>query len=72
MRIVALEEHFAIPSLVRRIDPDAIAKHGFPAGFGGNLEKQMSDLGAHRLAEMDEAGVTMQVLSASGPGGLFA
>ena len=45
MRIVALEEHFAIPSLVRRIDPDAIAKHGFPAGFGGNLEKQASDLG---------------------------
>ena len=68
MRIVALEEHFAIPSLVRRIDPDAIAEHGFPAGFGGNLEKQTSDLGAHRLAEMDEAGVTMQVLSASGPG----
>jgi predicted TIM-barrel fold metal-dependent hydrolase len=68
MRIVALEEHFAIPSLVRRIDPDAIAEHGFPAGFGGNLEKQTSDLGAHRLAEMDEAGVTMQVLSATGPG----
>ena len=50
MRIVALEEHFAIPSLVRRIDPDAIAELGFPAGFGGNLEKQTSDLGAHRAA----------------------
>ena len=45
MRIVALEEHFAVPSLVRRIDPDAIATHGFPAGFAGNLEEQVSDLG---------------------------
>ena len=41
MRIVALEEHFTVPSLVRRIDPDAIAQHGFPAGFGGNLAEQV-------------------------------
>jgi uncharacterized protein len=68
MRIVALEEHFAIPSLVRRIDPGAIAKHGFPSGFAGNLEKQSSELGAGRLAEMEEAGITVQVLSATGPG----
>ena len=68
MRIVALEEHFSIPELVRRIDPDAIVRHGFPPGFGGNLEKQLSDLGAMRIAEMDEAGITMHVLSASGPG----
>jgi hypothetical protein len=30
MRIVALEEHFTVPALVRRIDPDAIARRGFP------------------------------------------
>ena len=51
-----------------RIDPDAIARHGYPPGFGSNLEKQLSDLGALRIAEMDEAGITMHVLSASGPG----
>jgi predicted TIM-barrel fold metal-dependent hydrolase len=68
MRIVALEEHFTAPELVRRIDPDAIAKRGFPPGAGGNLEKQLPDMGASRLAEMDEAGITMHVLSASGPG----
>ena len=72
MRIVALEEHFAIPSLVRRIDPDAIAKHGFPPGFGGNLEKQASDLGAGRLDEMDEAGITDASALGLRPGGLFA
>src|SRR5271156_1257995 len=68
MRIVALEEHFTVPSLVRRIDPDAIARHGFPPGFAGNLTDKLSDLGALRLAEMDEAGITVHVLSSSGPG----
>lgn len=68
MRIVALEEHFTVPPLVRRIDPDAIARHGFPAGFAGNLADKLSDLGAGRLAEMDEAGITVHVLSSSGPG----
>ncbi len=68
MRIVALEEHFTVPPLVRRIDPEAIARHGFPTGFAGNLADKLSDLGALRLAEMDEAGITVHVLSSSGPG----
>ena len=55
MRIVALEEHFNVPSLVRRIDPDAIARFGFPPGFGGPLADKLSDLGGLRLSEMDEA-----------------
>ena len=29
MRTVALEEHFTVPSLVRRISPDAISRRGF-------------------------------------------
>ena len=41
---------------------------GFPPGFGGPLADKLSDLGALRLSEMDEAGITVQVLSASGPG----
>lgn len=68
MRIVALEEHFTAPALVRRIDPEAIVRHGFPPGFGAQLETQLSDLGASRLKDMDEAGITVHVLSASGPG----
>jgi predicted TIM-barrel fold metal-dependent hydrolase len=68
MRIVALEEHFDVPSLVRKIDPDAIARFGFPPGSGGPLAAKLSDLGALRLSEMDEAGITVHVLSASGPG----
>jgi predicted TIM-barrel fold metal-dependent hydrolase len=68
MRIVALEEHFTAPALLRRIDPDAIARHGFPPGFGAQLEKPLADLGDLRLREMDEAGITVQVLSASHAG----
>ena len=68
MRVVALEEHFNVPALVRRIAPDAIARFGFPSGFGDPLADKLADLGALRLAEMDEAGITVHVLSASGPG----
>jgi len=65
MRIVALEEHFTIPMLVNRIDPAAIVRRGFPSG---GPEPQLADLGAGRLRDMDQAGITMQVLSASSPG----
>ena len=68
MRIVALEEHYLLPNLVKRIDPEAIVKRGFPLDFHDRMEKPLLDLGAGRLADMDEAGVTVQVLSASGPG----
>jgi len=68
MRIVALEEHFAVPGLIRKIDPGAIARRGFPIGRWRGPDKQVAYLGAGRLAEMDQAGITVQVLSASGPG----
>jgi len=68
MRIVALEEHYLLPNLVKRIDPEAIVKRGFPLDFHDRMEKPLLDLGAGRLADMDEAGVTVRVLSASGPG----
>jgi uncharacterized protein len=68
MRIVALEEHFMVPSLVRRIDADVIARRGFPTVPGRVPDKQLADLGAGRIGDMEEAGITMQVLSASSPG----
>lgn len=68
MRIVALEEHFTVPSAVRKIDPAEIKKRGFPSPHGMGPEKLLADLGAGRLADMDASGVTVQVLSVSGPG----
>jgi uncharacterized protein len=72
MRVVALEEHFTVPDLVRRIDPNAISRRGFrprklPAG-GPNALELLPEIGERRLQSMDEAGITVQVLSNSGPG----
>ncbi|MDX2156906.1 MAG: amidohydrolase family protein [Hyphomicrobiaceae bacterium] len=72
MRVVALEEHFSVPHLVRRIGPDAIARRGFrprkAPQAGPNPLDLLPEIGAVRMAAMDEAGVTVQVLSNSGPG----
>ena len=72
MRVVALEEHFTVPALVRRIDPDAINRRGFrprtaPASAPNPLEV-LPEINERRLQSMDEAGITVQVLSNTGPG----
>lgn len=72
MRVVALEEHFTVPALVRRIDPAAIARRGFRARrdplTGPKPMELAPEIGAQRLQFMDEAGITVQVLSNTGPG----
>ena len=40
MRVVALEEHFSVPALVRRIDPDAIAQRGIELKLDRLLERR--------------------------------
>jgi hypothetical protein len=72
MRVVALEEHFTVPALVRRIDPELIKRRGFrprkvPPG-GPNPLELAPEIGEQRLKSMDEAGITVQVLSNTGPG----
>lgn len=72
MRIIALEEHYAIPSLVDRIDPELKVKRGFPHPDAPSARPQIDanlvEMGDERLRSMDESGITMQVLSTSGPG----
>jgi predicted TIM-barrel fold metal-dependent hydrolase len=72
MRVVALEEHFTVPALVKRIDPAAISRRGFkprkpPVGRPNPMELA-PEIGEIRLKSMDEAGITVQVLSGTGPG----
>jgi predicted TIM-barrel fold metal-dependent hydrolase len=73
MRVVALEEHFTVPALVRRIDPTAISRRGFrsrtPPKSGPNPMELAPEIGERRLKSMDETGITVQVLSntAAGP-----
>jgi predicted TIM-barrel fold metal-dependent hydrolase len=72
MRVVALEEHFNVPALVRRIGAEAIAARGY--GQRSLLPGRVNpldllpEIGEIRLKSMDEAGIAVQVLSTSGPG----
>ena len=69
MRIIALEEHFAAPDLVARIDRSAIASRYAVGGASGwSPVEALIEVGAKRLADMDEAGVALQVISVNGPG----
>ena len=72
MRVVALEEHFTVPGLVSRIDPSVIARRGFrprrSSPHGINPLQLAPEIGEQRLQFMDEAGITVQVLSNTGPG----
>ena len=72
MRVIALEEHFTVPALVKRIDPEAVHRRGFrprtARPSGPSLAELLPDIGEKRLASMDAAGITMEVLSNTGPG----
>ena len=72
MLVVALEEHFTVPELVRQIPPDRIRECGFPspdAPWGSQSHVQMlGEPGAPRLRDMGEAGISLQLLSVPGLG----
>ncbi|MGE3246151.1 MAG: amidohydrolase family protein [Beijerinckiaceae bacterium] len=72
MRIIALEEHYGVAELMKKIDPDLIVKRGYPRPDAPStrpqIEANLVDLGESRIADMDKHGITMQVLSTSGPG----
>ena len=66
MKTIALEEHFTTPEIV-----GAAARHekDDPSGnFKPPFRDQLLDLGAARLADMDAAGIDLQVLSLPGSG----
>ncbi|MGA8615304.1 MAG: amidohydrolase family protein [Xanthobacteraceae bacterium] len=72
MRTVALEEHFSVPSIASRIDKDVLSHRGYrprtlPKDVPNPLEL-LPEIGAKRLKSMDDAGISVQVLSNSGPG----
>ena len=72
MRIVALEEHYTVPSIVSGVPSDAIARRGFPGPgvvWSQTIKRdELAELGEARLADMDQSGISVQVLSVAGPG----
>jgi predicted TIM-barrel fold metal-dependent hydrolase len=65
MRTITLEEHFATPEFLKAttplVPPDRV-------NFVKAVESKLLDLGEGRIAEMDAAGIDMQVLSLTGNG----
>lgn len=69
LRIVALEEHVSFRHLTGEVDPAAIARRGFPLADTPEAHgDELNDVDGVRLRRMDQAGITMQVLSVGGPG----
>jgi predicted TIM-barrel fold metal-dependent hydrolase len=72
MRVVALEEHFNVPAVVKRIDPAAISARGFrprrAPPSGPNPLALLPEIGEQRLKSMDDTGIAVQVLSTAPPG----
>ena len=68
MRTITLEEHFTTP-VFRAGAGKSREEHA--KKVGGRLAKvfeQLADIGDKRIAEMDAAGIDMQVLSLTSPG----
>jgi predicted TIM-barrel fold metal-dependent hydrolase len=74
MRTITLEEHYATPMFLagpgRQLTEQAEAARSHPLVAAGlaKLLEQLSDLGTRRLADMDAAGIDMQILSLTSPG----
>jgi predicted TIM-barrel fold metal-dependent hydrolase len=72
-RVVTLEEHVSFPDMVERIPLAARQQAGWPSNANPHSpvreqESKLAEVGPERLRLMDEAGITVQVLSVSGPG----
>ena len=68
MRIVATEEHFVSPAFIdgpARPFKEILLKQSF---LGQRVLDALLDVGARRIAEMDDAGISAQLMSLSGPG----
>lgn len=74
MRTITLEEHFATPAFMEGPGRELCQRVQSPQGqsspspFTGHLIEQLLDLDNLRIADMDAAGITMQVLSLNSPG----
>jgi uncharacterized protein len=74
LRTITLEEHYATSAFMEGPGRDlkelarAAQAHPLVMGRFANLVDQLTDIGEKRIANMDEAGIDMQVLSLTSPG----
>ena len=69
MRIVTLEEHVSFPEMTRRIPAAATKNNAFEHSPAiQKLAPKLADITSERLQSMDNNGISMQILSVTGPG----
>ena len=69
MKIIGLEEHIVLPELLAAWSRMPGAEQTPELGFGdAPVAQRLRDIGDRRLAEMDDQGVDVQVLSLTTPG----
>lgn len=74
MRVVTLEEHISLPQFDGRISKEARMARGWPSPDSSaspmkRVEQQLEEVGEERISDMDDNGITVQVLSVTAPGG---
>ncbi len=68
MRTVAVEEHFITPAFAAGPGKAAVDRFRLNRAGGDALVGKLSEVGDARVAEMDAAGIDVQVLSLNSPG----
>jgi predicted TIM-barrel fold metal-dependent hydrolase len=68
MRTITLEEHFISPGFLAGPGKDFIERLRNSGPRGARVYERLNELGEKRIAEMDAAGIDMQVLSLNSPG----
>ena len=68
LRTITLEEHFASPGFIAGPGRGFIEQLRNRGARGEKIFAQLQDVGSGRMAEMDAAGIDMQVLSLNAPG----
>ncbi|MDR0286214.1 MAG: amidohydrolase family protein, partial [Clostridiales bacterium] len=66
-KVIGLEEHFITPDF-EMVKMESGGANTPQAQFAANISKHSENLGEKRIAEMDEAGIDMQIISLTAPG----
>jgi predicted TIM-barrel fold metal-dependent hydrolase len=68
MRVIAVEEHFITPTFTTGPGKTFMERFKQSGPSGGLIIERLSEVGERRVAEMDAAGLAVQVLSLNSPG----
>ena len=68
MRTITLEEHYASPGFITGAGRAFLERQRNSGPRGAKIFEMVQEVGARRIAEMDAAGIDMQVLSLNAPG----